>query len=83
MREKVLNDSRVGRLIELALLEDIGMGDITSDAIVSDDRLGQAEFLCKEDGIVAGLEVAALVFEYCDHSVTVSPVVHDGLRHAG
>ena len=78
MLQKVLNDSRVGRLIELALLEDIGMGDITSEAIVSDDQLGQAEFLCKEDGIVAGLEVAALVFEYCDHSITVSPVVHDG-----
>ncbi len=78
MLQKVLNDSRIGRLIELALLEDIGTGDITSDAIVSDDELGQAEFLCKEDGIVAGLDVAALVFEYCDHSITVAPVVHDG-----
>lgn len=78
MAHKVLNDSRVGRLIELALLEDIGMGDVTSEAIVSDSQLGQAEFLCKEDGIVAGLEVAALVFEYCDHSITVSPIVRDG-----
>ncbi|MEK7250161.1 MAG: carboxylating nicotinate-nucleotide diphosphorylase, partial [Bacteroidota bacterium] len=36
------------------------------------------ELLCKEDGIVAGLEVAALVFQYCDHSITVTSLVHDG-----
>jgi nicotinate-nucleotide pyrophosphorylase (carboxylating) len=78
MLSSVLNDSRVSRLIELALLEDIGMGDLTSDAIVPEAQLGTAEFLCKEDGIVAGLEVAALVFEYCDHSITLDPVVQDG-----
>lgn len=78
MLTNVLNDSRVSRLIELALLEDIGMGDLTSDAIIPDTQLGKAEFLCKEDGIVAGLEVAALVFEYCDHSITVTPRIRDG-----
>ena len=78
MLSNVLNDSRVSRLIELALLEDIGMGDLTSDAIIPDSQLGRAEFLCKEDGIVAGLEVAALVFQYCDHSITVTSLVHDG-----
>ena len=78
MLSNVLNDSRVSRLIELALLEDIGMGDLTSDAIIPDSQLGRAEFLCKEDGIVAGLEVAALVFQYCDHSITVTSLVYDG-----
>ncbi len=78
MLSNVLNDSRVSRLIELALLEDIGMGDLTSDAIIPDSQLGRAELLCKEDGIVAGLEVAALVFQYCDHSITVTSLVHDG-----
>jgi nicotinate-nucleotide pyrophosphorylase (carboxylating) len=78
MRNTVLNDSRVSRLIELALMEDVGMGDVTSDAIIEGPRFGEAEFLCKEDGIVAGLEVAALVFQYCDHGVAVVPLVHDG-----
>ena len=78
MRNSVLNDSRVSRLVELALMEDIGLGDITSDAIISDAQLGQAKFLAKENGIIAGLEVAALVFEYCDHSITVYPFIADG-----
>jgi nicotinate-nucleotide pyrophosphorylase (carboxylating) len=78
MPSDVLNDSRIGRLVELALLEDIGMGDITTDAIVPESQLARGEFLCKEAGIIAGLEVADLVFRYCDHSITVSPTVLDG-----
>lgn len=82
MLSNLLNDSRVSRLIELALMEDIGMGDVTSDAILSDDQLGEAEFFCKEDGVVAGLDVAALVFQFCDHSVSMTPTVSEGDRTA-
>lgn len=78
MSSDVLNDNRIGRLVELALMEDIGLGDITTDAIVPARQLAKGEFLCKEAGIVAGLEVAALVFSYCDHSITLSSVVPDG-----
>jgi nicotinate-nucleotide pyrophosphorylase (carboxylating) len=74
----ILNDSRISRLVELALMEDIGMGDITSEAILGETALGGAEFLCKEEGIVAGLEVAALVFQYCDHSVSTVFKTRDG-----
>lgn len=78
MTHSVLHDSRVSRLIELALMEDIGMGDLTSDAIIPESQLGRADFLSKEDGIVAGLEVAALVFQYCDHSITLQQLIPDG-----
>lgn len=78
MINEVLNDSRISRLIELALLEDIGMGDITSEAVLPPTGLVRGKFLCKADGIVAGLEVAALVFQYCDHSITLTPTVKDG-----
>lgn len=78
MTHSVLHDSRVSRLIELALVEDIGMGDLTSDAIIPESQLGRADLLCKEDGIVAGLEVAALVFQYCDHSITLQQLIPDG-----
>lgn len=74
----ILNDSRISRLVELALMEDIGMGDITSEAILGENALGGAEFLCKEEGIVAGLEVAALVFQYCDHSISTVFKTRDG-----
>jgi len=78
MTEHVLNDSRVGRLIELALMEDIGMGDITSEATIAEEQLVRSTFLCKQDGVVAGLEVAALVFQYCDHGITFTPGIADG-----
>jgi nicotinate-nucleotide pyrophosphorylase (carboxylating) len=78
MPNDVLNDGRIGRLIELALMEDIGLGDITTEATVPENQLAKGELLCKEAGVVAGLEVAALVFGYCDHSITLSPAVADG-----
>ncbi len=68
-----LNDSRISRLVELALMEDIGMGDLTSDATLGETDLAHGDFLCKEDGIIAGLDVVALVFRYCDLSVSVVP----------
>lgn len=78
MSHDELRDSRISRLVELALMEDIGLGDLTSDAIISESQLGRAEVLCKEDGVLAGLGVAALVFSFCDHSITVTPTVQDG-----
>jgi nicotinate-nucleotide pyrophosphorylase (carboxylating) len=80
MLSDVLQDSRIGRLVELALMEDIGLGDLTSDAILPDTQLGRGQFICKQDGVIAGLDVAALVFRYCDHSITLSPVLADGQR---
>jgi nicotinate-nucleotide pyrophosphorylase (carboxylating) len=78
MLSEVLHDSRISRLVELALMEDIGLGDLTTDAVLSEDAVGKAEFSCKEQGIIAGLEVAALVFQYCDSSLTLSPQIRDG-----
>ena len=67
-----LNDSSIGRVIELALMEDIGLGDITGDAILEETDLGKGE------GIVAGIDVAGIVFSYCDHSITLHRLVQDG-----
>jgi nicotinate-nucleotide pyrophosphorylase (carboxylating) len=78
MHDHPLNDSRIGRLIELALMEDIGMGDITSEATVDEEQTAAATLLCKQEGVVAGLDVAALVFQYCDHGITLTPAVSDG-----
>lgn len=74
----LLRDSRISRLIELALMEDIGMGDLTGEATVPEERLAHGSLLCKEEGVAAGLEVASLVFQFCDHSITCTPAVADG-----
>ncbi len=69
---------RVHRIIEDALREDAGMGDITGDATIAGDAHGVAELLCKEPGTIAGLDVAALVFQYCDPSAVFGPRYEDG-----
>ena len=78
MTTDVLHDSSLNRLIELALLEDIGLGDVTSEAIVPPDARGKGKILCKEDGVVAGLEVAEMVFRHCDQSISFARLVDDG-----
>lgn len=73
-----LHDSRISRLIELALVEDLGLGDVTGDATVPEGQLSDAMLLCKQEGVAAGLDVAALVFRYCDHSITLTPATQEG-----
>ncbi len=80
MPANILHDSRISRLVELALMEDVGMGDVTSEATVGDELLGEAEFVCKQEGVIAGLELVGLVFQLCDQSITVTPYLRDGQR---
>ena len=77
------SDSQVGQIVGLALMEDIGLGDITTDSVVSDKQTGRGKLLCKEEGIVAGLDVAAFVFRSCDDDVTIAPLVADGCEGIG
>jgi nicotinate-nucleotide pyrophosphorylase (carboxylating) len=74
----ILSDNRVTRLIELALMEDLGTGDVTSESVFGDEDLGFGEFLCKAEGVIAGLGVASAVFGLCDPAVRVVPVCADG-----
>ena len=78
MSTDLVHDSRVTRLIEIALMEDASMGDLTSEAIIPEDQLSHATFLCKADGIVAGLDIAGLVFRVVDSSITLEPAVQEG-----
>src|SRR5512139_3820343 len=71
-------DDRITRVIEAALIEDIGGGDVTSEAIVAEETIGFADFLCKAGGVVAGLDVAARVFELVDSTLRTELLVADG-----
>jgi nicotinate-nucleotide pyrophosphorylase (carboxylating) len=55
-------DSDTRELVARALLEDVGQGDVTAEAVVPEDALGRATITQKEPGIVFGLDVAAEVF---------------------
>jgi nicotinate-nucleotide pyrophosphorylase (carboxylating) len=78
MNDVSINDSRISRNIEEALFEDIGLGDITSESIIPSDMLGKAEFLVKANGVIAGLDIVALVFQFVDPEITFSKYVKDG-----
>jgi nicotinate-nucleotide pyrophosphorylase (carboxylating) len=67
-------------LIKLALREDIGSGDITTDAIVSPDINGTGEVIAKDDFILAGLDVARNVFTHLDPQIFFSTTLKDGDR---
>ena len=53
----------VDNLIMMALREDISSEDVTTNAIMREARMGNAKLICKEDGIVAGLDVFKRVFK--------------------
>jgi nicotinate-nucleotide pyrophosphorylase (carboxylating) len=68
----------ITRIIEEAMMEDIGMGDITTDAIVPPGLQGVGEIGAKGSGVVAGLEIAAETFRISDPELVFSPLVEDG-----
>ena len=62
-----------------ALIEDLGRaGDITTDAIVVLDRFGKAVMASREEGVVAGLDVAALAFRLMDPAIRFASILPDG-----
>ena len=69
-----LND----RLIDLAFAEDIGDGDHTTLCCIPDDAMGQSKLLIKEEGILAGIEIAKEVFRRFDPEMKVEVFIEDG-----
>ena len=68
----------VDELILQALREDITSEDYTTNAIMPEKKQGQAELLCKQDGILAGLEVFERVFQLLDQDVVMEAYFKDG-----
>ncbi len=65
-------------LIRLALQEDITSEDITTNAVMPDAKKGEVQLICKQDGIIAGLEVFARVFRLLDETVEIKFSCNDG-----
>lgn len=71
-------DELEDRLIDLAFAEDIGDGDHTTLCCIPDDAMGKSHLLIKEDGILAGVEVAKRVFARFDPTLHVEVLIKDG-----
>jgi nicotinate-nucleotide pyrophosphorylase (carboxylating) len=65
------------RLVELALEEDVGRGDLTGQAIIPEPLPGQAAFVARTAGVVAGLQSAAMVFAILDPRIQFASLVTD------
>ena len=70
----------VDKLIDLAFAEDIGDGDHTTLCCIPEDAMGRSYLLIKEDGVLAGVEVAKEVFRRFDPELKVEVLMEDGTR---
>ena len=65
-------------LIKLALREDITSEDITTNSVMREYKRGEVELICKQDGIIAGLDVFKRVFELLDEKTEIEFFAKDG-----
>jgi nicotinate-nucleotide pyrophosphorylase (carboxylating) len=71
-------DKELHQIIANAIREDVGSGDYSSLACIPSDATGKAKLLVKEDGIIAGIEFAKMVFHFVDVNLQVETLIEDG-----
>ena len=74
---------QVIRMIDIAIEEDLGSGDLTSDAVLSDDLTGKAVIEARETLVCCGLEIAREVFRRIDPEIAFTPLAGEGEEVAG
>jgi len=67
-------------IIENAIREDVGGGDYSSLACIPEDVQGRAKLLAKDNGIIAGVEFAKMIFSYVDKNLQVETFIKDGSK---
>lgn len=70
--------SDIDKIIINALKEDIPSGDITTDNIIDEDSQSEALLIAKDEGVIAGVDVAKRVFILLDEKIVFEKMVHDG-----
>ncbi|MBE9143475.1 carboxylating nicotinate-nucleotide diphosphorylase [Planktothrix mougeotii] len=65
-------------LLQQWLLEDIGRGDRSTAGLLIGNQIKSADWIVKEKGVIAGLSVAARVFQLLDHQMQFTPLIQDG-----
>ena len=72
--------SQIEEIVDRALAEDLGKGDVTTEALISSDQRGIGFIVAKKEGILAGIEVAKQVFHRVDPELKVEILLEDGAR---
>lgn len=78
MYDPVTLKLNVDPYIECALREDISSEDVSTNSVMPHPQDGEADLICKEDGIICGLQVFARTFELLDPNVSITFTVQDG-----
>lgn len=76
----MLNNAQIRQIIALALAEDLGKGDVTTNSLIPDEKIGVASILAKEEGILAGVEIAEEVFRRVDPKLKIKVWLKDGAK---
>ena len=80
----ILWGKQVEQIVDSALAEDLGSGDVTTEALISPTQAGKAYLRGKSEGVLAGIGVATMVFHRVDSALRVKELVADGSRvHPG
>ncbi|WP_297336670.1 carboxylating nicotinate-nucleotide diphosphorylase [Algoriphagus sp.] len=78
MNPPYLTAKALDQFIQTAIAEDIGPGDYSSLAAIPSEKSGKAQLLIKSEGIIAGVEMAKLIFKTIDQRLTVDLLKKDG-----
>lgn len=78
MSSRLLKDASILRLIQIALQEDIGSGDITSECTIPQHNTASAKFVAKESAVVCGLPIVDLVFRQFEQEINFDTLVEEG-----
>ena len=73
-----LDKKQIDKIVLNALEEDMPYGDVTTDNLVPEDDVTEAKFIAKAEGVIAGMPVAARVFELIDNRISVEIFKNDG-----
>jgi len=75
-----IKGKQVEQIVSNALAEDLGSGDVTTEALIPPDLEGKAAILVKRDGVLVGIDVAKEVFRQVDPSLYFKALVKDGAK---
>lgn len=73
-----MNSKLIDKLIELAIAEDIGDGDHSSLSCIPVNTQGEVKLMLKQEGIIAGVEIARMIYTKIDADVLFNQLINDG-----
>ncbi len=74
----MINETTLNAIIDNAIREDVGDGDHSSQSCIPETAIGKAQLLVKEDGIIAGVDIAKKVFKKFDPEIKIESYINDG-----